>query len=559
MMRDVFSRITFHVSRIHVILNWSISMQLLKDRCTGCGYCLLVCPYDALKSNGWAEVIPANCTDCNLCVYACPSDCFVPEPDAPLKPYRPRIKAEYDVVIIGSGIGGLMAGVALAQAGRAVAVFEKLSFPGGRYTELDYRGAAVTTGAWTNLGPKSHIGRFLTELGIEMPYISLTDAGLTEQYSLRFPDGRHYTSLFDLLTPAARKAWLRAVLKGHEEAKRRRGEEELASSSPRVFASPAFATSPLHTISAADYIAQFSADPDLLAAVEAIAATASGLSSRAMPASEYIQITLDGREAGQDFAMPAGGVRAIIKALTSALRQAGGELFVRSPVAEILISPPSQGAAGGGSAFGIKLEDGREVRSGIVLHNGGPGRFVKLVGPHNLPPDYVARLAALKGVECAALFGATREPLFTDAPITMTPQCRRVVGIFSPTLLDPSLSKNGLHLFDAFFPTYDDNRTAELELALADLRHLFPNFDALVEWTVPMFFTGAWPGAESGQTFGQTGANRLDPATPIENCFLVGMDVKGSGVAGDLIPLGVRQVLALIQTSKVFAKRTFEV
>ncbi|HXV44478.1 MAG TPA: hypothetical protein VEC96_15545, partial [Anaerolineae bacterium] len=205
------------------------------------------------------------------------------------------------------------------------------------------------------------------------------------------------------------------------------------------------------------------------------------------------------------------------------------------------------GGRGVGPAFGIKLEDGRIVHSQIVLHNGGPGRFVKLVGAHNLPSDYVARLAALKGVECAALFGATREPLFTDAPITMTPQCRRVVGIFSPTLLDPSLSKNGLHLFDAFFPTYDDNRTAELELALADLRDLFPNFDAVVEWTVPMFFTGAWPGAESGQTFGQTGADRLDPATPIENCFLVGMDVKGSGVAGDLIPLGVRRVLEYLK------------
>ncbi|MCB0182231.1 MAG: 4Fe-4S binding protein, partial [Anaerolineae bacterium] len=90
-------------------------MDLIKSLCTGCGYCVLICPYDALKTDGWAEVIPQNCTDCNLCVYACPSDCFVP--DAPLKPYRPRIADYYDVSIIGSGIGGLMAGAALAQAG----------------------------------------------------------------------------------------------------------------------------------------------------------------------------------------------------------------------------------------------------------------------------------------------------------------------------------------------------------------------------------------------------------------------------------------------------------
>ncbi|MCK6624859.1 MAG: FAD-dependent oxidoreductase [Anaerolineae bacterium] len=528
-------------------------MQLNKEHCTGCGYCVLVCPYDALTSNGWAELIPANCTNCNLCVYACPSDCFTPEPEFPLKPYRPRVKDEYDVVVIGSGLGGLMAGAALARAGRSVAVFEKLSFPGGRYTELDYKGAAVTTGAWTNLGPKSHIGRFLAELGIELEYTSIGDVGLAEQYTLRFPDGRHYASLFDLLTPAARKAWLKAVLRGRDEARTggRGGAGERGSRGAEEESNPTLQPSnpptlQLSTLSAAHYIAQFSSDPDLLAAVEAIAATASGLSSQAMPASEYIQITLDGREAGRDFAMPVGGVRAIIKALTKALRQAGGELFVRSPVAQILLSPSSQGRVGGRSAYGVKLADGHEVRSRIALHNGGPRRFIQLVGETNLPPDYLARLTSLKGVECAALFGATREPLFAGAPITMTPCCRRVVGVFAPTLLDPRLSKHGLHLFDAFFPVYSDDRTAELELALADLRALFPNFDEVVAWTVPMFFTGTWPGTESGQTFGQIGDDRLDPVTPIQNCFLVGMDVKGSGVAGDLIPLGVRRVLELL-------------
>ena len=478
----------------------------------------------------------------------------MPETEAPLKPYRPRINEAYDIIIVGSGIGGLMAGAALARAGHAVAVFEKLGFPGGRYTELDYKGAAVTTGAWTNLGPKSHIGRMLIELGIDLPYVSIAEAGLAEQYSIRFPDGRCYHSLLDLLTPQARKAWLKAILTGKRQLNYQPAGQALSIINYQLPITSLHAKRPIPNLqspipnpltqtSAAAYLSEFSDDPDLLAAVDAIAATTSGLRSDLMPASEYIQITLDAREAGREFAMPVGGVRSIIKALTKTLRQAGGQLFVRTPVEQILIEK--------GAATGVRLADGRRVRSRVVLHNGGPGRFVKLVGPNNLPPDYLNKLAGLKGVECAALFCATREPLFAEAPMTMTPNCQRVVGIFAPTLLDPAMSKEGLYLYDAFFPTYSDDRTAELELALADLRTLFPHFDQVLEWSVPMFFTGSWPGTESGQTFGQTGSQRLDPATPIENCFLVGMDVKGSGVAGDLIPLGVRQVLEYLEVTNL--------
>jgi hypothetical protein len=78
------------------------------------------------------------------------------------------------------------------------------------------------------------------------------------------------------------------------------------------------------------------------------------------------------------------------------------------------------------------LADGRRVRSKIILHNAGPSAFVKLVGAHNIPQDYLNGLLGLKSVECAALFGAAREPLFSDAPIMMTPGCRRVVGVFAP-------------------------------------------------------------------------------------------------------------------------------
>ena len=81
---------------------------------------------------------------------------------------------------------------------------------------------------------------------------------------------------------------------------------------------------------------------------------------------------------------------------------------------------------------------------------------------------------------------------------------------------------------------------------MEDLRTLFPTFDGALAWHLPMIFTGGWPGAESSQTFGQTGDRRLEPTTPIHGLYLVGLDVQGSGVAGDLIPVGVRKLLATV-------------
>jgi len=474
----------------------------------------MVCPQQALVTDGWAHLLVERCVDCNLCYYACPNRCFIPETN--LDSPRLNLTQHYEVLVIGAGIGGLMTAAALARRGRRVAVFEQLSFPGGRYTGLTYRGAAVPTAAWTNLGPKSHIGRFLAELGIDehpdrggLRYISLRDRGLSEQYAVRFQDGRHYPSLHYMLHPEVRRAWMHAIARG------RHGAPE--------------------GLSAHDYIASFCQDADLLAVVDAIAVTAAGVSSRAMPASEFIQIVLDSGAAGADFAMPAGGVATIIGALIHTLKAHGGELYLASRVQRILLKQ--------GRACGIELAGGEQVTSDVVVHNAGPSALIRLVGSDNLPMAYCARLQSLKGAECAAIFLATREPLFEDAPILMTPGCQRIAGVFSPTCFDPSLSQDGLHLYDAFLPLQQTDRKGELALAFADLRALFPSLDAVLVWYLPMFFTDGWPGTETAQTFGQTGEKRLEPHTPIRNLYLVGMDVQGSGVAGDLIPLGVRRLL----------------
>jgi len=49
-------------------------VAIVADRCTGCGLCALVCPSEALKVRGRAELLPERCTGCLVCVKWCPVD-----------------------------------------------------------------------------------------------------------------------------------------------------------------------------------------------------------------------------------------------------------------------------------------------------------------------------------------------------------------------------------------------------------------------------------------------------------------------------------------------------
>jgi NAD-dependent dihydropyrimidine dehydrogenase PreA subunit len=50
-----------------------MAVTIDKEKCTGCGACVDVCPVDALKlEDDKAVVDPETCIDCGTCVDECP-------------------------------------------------------------------------------------------------------------------------------------------------------------------------------------------------------------------------------------------------------------------------------------------------------------------------------------------------------------------------------------------------------------------------------------------------------------------------------------------------------
>ncbi len=176
------------------------------------------------------------------------------------------------------------------------------------------------------------------------------------------------------------------------------------------------------------------------------------------------------------------------------------------------------------------------------------------MGEHNLPPECVARLRGAVPATVAALILGTTQPLLgPDHSLLHAMGWERTLNCYAPTFFDPKLAPEGRHILDVFWvmqPPYDRRR--ELDLVLAELRAIFSDFDRLVEMQVPMFFSGLWT-AEMAHRLGQSGPQRLDPRSPIENLYLVGYDCIGYGMAGDIIPHGVRRALYLILGDPAYA------
>lgn len=501
-----------------------MSIEIDRSHCSGCSYCVLGCPTKAIHleidRDSWPVIDAALCTECGECLYLCPNNVF----SAPWLEAKPAdLQENYDVIVIGSGIGGLMTAAGLSRAGKKVLVLEQLGFIGGKYTQLNYQGFAITTAAWTCPGPKSRIGKLCTKLEAPIQWVTIHDVKSRGEHWVLVRDGRRFGSTDDA----------QEALVG--------GSKGMASVYRWIADIYDPAISYPDDMTARQYIERyFPGNEDYVNYVQTIITYCfASQTVDTFSANETKRAIVDALEQMAVWGTAIGGTAAIVKGLEAVIFGHGGEIVTKTRVESILLES--------GRAVGVKLSDGRSVHAGVVVHDAGIKRLLQLLGEENFPKEYVAHLkGAVPAVVAALILGLNQDLLGKEHSLLHTMGWERTINSYAPTFFDPKLAPPGKHMLDVFWvmePPYDLKH--EVALVKGQLQQVFPNYDSAVELEIPMFFRGGWT-AEMAHRLGQSGDQRLDPISPIPGLFLVGYDCIGYGMAGDIIPHGVEKALFAI-------------
>ena len=414
-------------------------------------------------------------------------------------------------LIVGGGLGGLLAAARLVREGHRVEVFERLPVIGGRFINLDYKGYKLTSGALHMIphGPLGPLASMLRQVGADVKIVPSSPPA-----TLRIPDNGSFRdisfekfssplSLTDKLKLFYLTAKSRFVKPGDESFK--------------------------------DWFFPFIKDPWLIKFANAYCGWALSIRCDDIPAREMLAIIDNMRHYGGP-GVPMGGCGAIINALEQVILPDGGIIHTNRQVDQILIVD--------GRAVGVEA-GGETILGDVVISDIGHQATAQLYD-HPGTDEFREYMASFESIKPSAgikiSLGADR-PLIEHSGILLTPYARRVNGINEVTNIDPSLAPPGKHLVMSHQALQSDDIQSEIELGLKDLEDIFHKDD--YEVLMVQTYRDGWPvnRAGSGSDLGNT--------TPIKGLYIVGDGAKGKGgIEVEGVALGVENTITLLQNFK---------
>ncbi|MBF2080593.1 MAG: carotene isomerase [Synechococcales cyanobacterium T60_A2020_003] len=431
--------------------------------------------------------------------------------DAQHETTRMPDQSEFDVIVIGSGIGGLVTATQLAAKGATVLVLERYIIPGGSAGYFEREGYRFDVGASMIFGFGDRGTTNLLTRALESVGMSLETIPDPVQIHYHLPNNldlkvhRDYEKFLQELT-AKFPHEAKGIRQFYDECWKvfncLNAMELLSLEEPR-YLTRVFFQHPFACLGLVQYLPQnagdvarrYIRDPELLKFIDMECYCWSVVPADMTPMINAGMVFSDRHYGGINY--PKGGVGQIAQKLVEGLEKAGSHIQYQSRVTEIVVD--------NGRAIGVKLASGETYRAKRIVSNATRWDTFEKLLPASLMPRKEEKwqqryqkspsfFSLHLGVKAEVLPPGTEcHHILLDNWNTMEdPYATIFVSI--PTLLDPSLAPEGHHIIHTFTPCwiedwqklspseYEQKKEHVAEEMIQQLEAIFPGLAAGLDY-----------------------------------------------------------------------------
>lgn len=474
---------------------------------------------------------------------------------------RPAAENEHDVIVIGSGVGGLTAAALLAKRGLKVAVFEQHFLAGGYCTSWE-RGVrrdgtrlryVFDAGVHdvSGLGARGPIRQMMRQLDIEeeVDWKRMDREYLIGDIHIRIPrDPDQFASRLGEFFPSEQEAIksffgeMRLIYRElYANVEKTGGVPVAPGTVEELMAYPAAHP---HAYKWMDH--PFGEMLDTFFGDERLKRFLSALTGYLSDDPALLTVGAMAPIFGYYFDggyYPGGGSQKFADALVSVIEQHGGKVYLRTPVKRILIED--------GRAVGVELGKSGEIHHARVLVSNADLKrtFTELVGYKHLPAGFARQIDAAKPSASAFMVFLGVDFIPDVESIAMTDG----LGIMVPSKVDDSLAPEGhasitlIRLipqrkaadWDRSAKGYPARKRAYADEMIAQAEKLIPGLNEHIvyrqEASPRTFERYAWTTA--GSIYGPTWDSSRPPLkSPVPGLYLAGSGVfPGPGIEAVVI------------------------